>query len=213
AHLGDDDGVGPGLGDGPQVVVVPGRADPVGPDRQLLRPVLARVHRCADPVPGLRLGVGGDGVLEVEDQRVGGDRLGLLQRPLVGAGHVEDGAAGAVGLVGHRDQPSAVSKPYRFASSGSRAARRSASSSITRHCFTEASSSIFPWSITAPVPSPMASTTSLAWATSAGSGENTRLAMSIWTGWRLQAPTQPSRYALRNWSSQATVSLMSPKGP
>ena len=49
----------------------------------------------ADPVAGLGLGVGGDGVLEVEDERVGGEALGLLEGPLVGAGHVEDGAAGA----------------------------------------------------------------------------------------------------------------------
>jgi hypothetical protein len=84
---------------------------------------------------------------------------------------------------------------------------------MTRHCLTEASSSIFPSSMSAPVPSPMAAMTRRAWRTSSGAGENTRRAMSIWTGCRLQAPTQPSRNALRNWSSQATVSLMSPKGP
>jgi hypothetical protein len=44
-------------------------------------------------------------------------------------------------------------------------------------------------------------------------GLKTFLAMSICTGCRLQAPTQPSRKALRNWSSQATTSLMSPNGP
>ena len=49
--------------------------------------------------------------------------------------------------------------------------------------------------------------------TSSTGGLNTFLAMSICTGWRLQAPTQPSRNAARNWSSQASVSLMSPKGP
>ena len=84
---------------------------------------------------------------------------------------------------------------------------------MTLHCLTEASSSILPSSMMAPVPSPMASMTRWAWATSAGSGLNTRLAMSICAGCRLQAPTQPSRKALRNWSSQATTSLMSPNGP
>ena len=84
---------------------------------------------------------------------------------------------------------------------------------MTWHCLTVASSSIFPSIITAPVPSPISAMTCWAWATSAGSGENTLRAMSICTGCRLQAPTQPSRNALRNWSSQATTSLMSPNGP
>ena len=48
----------------------------------------------AHPVAGLGLGVGGDGVLEIEDQGVGREALGLLEGALVGAGHVEDGAAG-----------------------------------------------------------------------------------------------------------------------
>ena len=52
------------------------------------------------------------------------------------------------------------------------------------HCFTEASSSIFPSSSTAPVPSPIAATTRRAWATSSGGGLNTRLAISICAGWR-----------------------------
>ena len=58
------------------------------------RAVAAGGRRLAHPVAGLGLGVGGDGVLEVEDQGVGGQALGLLQRPLVGARHVEDRAAG-----------------------------------------------------------------------------------------------------------------------
>ena len=61
-----------------------------------------------------------------------------------------------------------------------------ASSTITWHCLTMASSSILPSSMIAPVPSPIASMTRWAWATSAGSGQNTRLAMSIWLG--VQAP-------------------------
>jgi hypothetical protein len=38
----------------------------------------------------------------------------------------------------------------------------------------------------------------LAKQTSSGSGENTRLAMSIWPGCSDQAPAQPMRKALRN---------------
>ena len=86
---------GPACGGGGDVVVVPLRADAVDPDRQLAVAVLARRDGGAHAVAGLGLGVGGDGVLEVEDQRVGVDALGLLERALVGAGHVEDGAAGA----------------------------------------------------------------------------------------------------------------------
>ncbi len=59
---------------------------------------------------------------------------------------------------------------YCFFSSGSIAASCSASSTITRHCLSEASSSILPSSITAPVPSPIASTTRRAWATSSATG-------------------------------------------
>ena len=49
--------------------------------------------------------------------------------------------------------------------------------------------------------------------TSSGGGEKTVLAMSICTGWRDQAPTQPIRKAERNCVSQPAVSLMSPNGP
>ena len=102
---------------------------------------------------------------------------------------------------------------YCVFSSGSIAASSSARATITWHCFTEASSSILPSIITAPVPSPIAAITRRACATSSTLGEKTRFAIVICAGCRLQAPTQPRRNALRNWSSQATVSLMSPNGP
>ena len=69
----------------------------VDPDGELAVAVLARGDGGADPVAGLGLGVGGDGVLEVEDDGVGGEALGLLERPLVGARHVEHRAAGPEG--------------------------------------------------------------------------------------------------------------------
>ena len=96
---------------------------------------------------------------------------------------------------------------------GSIFASSSASATITRHCLREASSSILPSSITAPVPSPIAATTRRACVTSSTLGEKTRLAISICLGCSDHVPTQPSRKALRNWSSQATMSAMSPKGP
>ena len=55
--------------------------------------------------------------------------------------------------------------------------------------------------------------TFLANLTSSGSGEKTFLAISIWTGCSDQVPTQPMRYAARNWASQPSTSLMSPNGP
>ena len=59
------------------------------------RAVAARLHGGADLLARRGLGVGRDRVLEVEDQRVGGKRLGLLERAGVGAGHVEHAAARA----------------------------------------------------------------------------------------------------------------------
>ena len=59
----------------------------------------------------------------------------------------------------------------------------------------------------------MASSTRLAKATSFGSGENTRLAISIWVGCNDHAPAQPSRKAFRNCDSQAAASEKSPNGP
>ena len=50
---------------------------------------------------------------------------------------------------------------------------------MTRHCLRLASSSIFPSSITAPVPSPMAALTRRAWATSSALGLNTQQLIMI----------------------------------
>ena len=66
-------------------------------------------------------------------------------------------------VVAHDGEPVAP-RPAR--GRGRRAA--SASSTTTLHCLTEASSSILPSSSTAPVPSPIASITRRAWATSSG---------------------------------------------
>ncbi len=84
---------------------------------------------------------------------------------------------------------------------------------ITLACFQVASSCILPSSITAPVPSGIASRIRRAKATSAVSGAKTLLAMATWLGCRVQAPAQPIRKALRNWTSQAAASEKSPNGP
>ena len=103
--------------------------------------------------------------------------------------------------------------PYCSASSGSFRASISARSTMTRHCFHVASSCILPSIMWTPAPSGIASMTFLANATSAGSGEKTLRATSICAGCSDQAPTQPIRYAARNWASQPSRSRMSPNGP
>ena len=76
---------------------------------------------------------------------------------------------------------------------------------MTLHCFHVASSCILPSSMCTPRPSGIASSTRRAKRTSSGSGEKTRLAISIWRGCSDQAPTQPSRNAARNCASQPAV--------
>ena len=73
----------------------PLRVEPVAADRQLAPSVFARRRRSTGGGAGSLLGVGGDGILEVEDDGIGRERLGLLQCPLVGGGHVQRRSAGA----------------------------------------------------------------------------------------------------------------------
>ncbi len=69
---------------------------------------------------------------------------------------------------------------------------------MTCACLNVASSCILPSSITVPVPSPMASMIRFAVLTSSTGGLNSRLAMSIWLGCSVQAPTQPIKKAALN---------------
>jgi hypothetical protein len=86
ADLGYHDGGRAGLGGGGDVGRVPLGVEPVHPDGDLLGAVVTRRGRRAHPLAGFGLGVGSHGVLEVEDQGIGVDALGLLERPLVGIG-------------------------------------------------------------------------------------------------------------------------------
>src|SRR5215467_2145672 len=92
---------------------------------------------------------------------------------------------------------------YNAAIAGSLAATSCARSTTTLACFQVASSCILPSIMTAPLPSGMAARIFFANATSAGSGEKTRLAISTWVGCNDQAPAQPIRNELRNCASQA----------
>ena len=101
-HLGHQHGGGAGGGRSGEIVGMPLRADAVDTDDEFLGPVLTGAHRGAHTVAGLGLGVGGHGILEIEDERVGGDALCFLEGTLVGAGHVEHRATGTQ-VGSHRD--------------------------------------------------------------------------------------------------------------
>ena len=87
---------GPGLGRGAEVGLVPLGLGAVHPDGELTMAVLPRGDRGSDLVPRSLLHVGSDGVLGVEDDGVARQALGLLERLVVGARHVEGRAAGSV---------------------------------------------------------------------------------------------------------------------
>ncbi len=97
ANLGNHDAVRHGLGGGREVVGVPGRVDGVNADEHLARTEAAGLDRVRHLLAGGLLGVGRDRILEIEDDAVGGKRLGLLQRTGIGARHIEHAAAGANG--------------------------------------------------------------------------------------------------------------------
>ena len=96
--LGHQDRIGAGLGDRRDVGLAPRRAEPVAADGDLALAVGAALGRQHDVGARGFLGLGRHGVLEIEDQRVGRQGPGLLQRARVGARHIEDAAARTDGL-------------------------------------------------------------------------------------------------------------------
>jgi hypothetical protein len=96
--LGHQDRVGTRLGDRLDVGLAPRCAEPVAADGDLALAVGAALGRQHDVGARGFLGLGRHGVLEVEDQRIGRQGPGLLQRACVGARHIEDAAARADGL-------------------------------------------------------------------------------------------------------------------
>ena len=80
---------------GDEIVLSPGRVRPIDPDDDLTFAKAARAHGLDDLFAGGDFLVGGDGILKIEDQRVGGQRLGFRQGLGVGAGHVEDASTRA----------------------------------------------------------------------------------------------------------------------
>ncbi len=75
------------------VVARPGRACAIHPDHDLAASVSARRNRGHHLIAGHDLGIGRYGILQIHDEHVGVQRTGLLQRPRIGTGHVQRGAA------------------------------------------------------------------------------------------------------------------------
>ena len=85
---------------GGEIGLAPGGRKPVDADDHLALAEAARGDRIDNLLPRDLLGVGRDGIFEVEDHRVGGNVARLLHRPGVGAGHVEHRTARPDGLHG-----------------------------------------------------------------------------------------------------------------
>mmetsp|Transcript_41802 Transcript_41802/g.104518 ORF Transcript_41802/g.104518 Transcript_41802/m.104518 type:complete len:235 (-) Transcript_41802:135-839(-) len=79
-HLGQHDGTGHRRADDLQVLAVPLCVGPVEPHNHLLVRTKPRPHRRRRRLPCHRLGVWGDGVLQIDRYDVGADALALLQR-------------------------------------------------------------------------------------------------------------------------------------
>src|SRR5262249_62143742 len=82
-----------GMHSGSDVRGEPGRVDAVDANEKLALAETARLDGLRDLRARRFLGVGSDGVLEIEDETVGGERLCLLERAQVRTGHVQHAAA------------------------------------------------------------------------------------------------------------------------
>ena len=102
--LGQEHAIDRHLGRGDEVGVAPGARQRIDAQQRLALAIATLAQRGGDGVARARLGVGRDGILEIEDQRIGRQRARLLQRARVGAGHIEHRAARAGGG-GHRHHP------------------------------------------------------------------------------------------------------------
>src|SRR6195256_4367780 len=96
--LRHQDRIGARGGDGLDVSGTPFRRQPVATDGDLALAVGLVLRSQRDIGAGGFLGVGSDGVLEVEDQRVGRQAPRLLECARVGARHIKNAAARANGL-------------------------------------------------------------------------------------------------------------------
>jgi hypothetical protein len=135
----------------------------VAADGQFPRAVLARRRSCRAFARAASLASGATASSRSKMIASAADRLGLLQRPLVGAGMYSTERRGRRSLISPSE--SVLQNPPRRVRGRGRRARGQLHDHLA--LLHEASSSILPSSMIAPVPSPIASITRWAWATSA----------------------------------------------
>jgi hypothetical protein len=124
-NLGNQDAVRLRLAGHADVVDPPGRIERVDADQHLALAKTPGGDRLGDLLAGDGLGVGGNGILQIEDNTVGGQRAGLLQRPCIRSRHEQQAAARAdhrhspaglglrrCPLFGHRGRNHASALPY-----------------------------------------------------------------------------------------------------
>ena len=99
-NLGHQDAVGLGLGRGGEIVEPPLGVQRIDAHDHFARAKAAGRDDVRDLPAGGRLGIGRDRVLQIEDHRVAGQGLRLLQRARIGTGHVKHAAARTGGHVG-----------------------------------------------------------------------------------------------------------------
>ncbi len=87
------DGIGRRFGSRKQIVRTPRRFKRVWPNDQLAPAISTVLDHTADFFPRLVLGFRRNRILQVEDQRICSDRLGLFQSPVIGPRHVKNTAA------------------------------------------------------------------------------------------------------------------------
>ena len=96
-NLGHQDCIGCGSNGCFEIGPAPGRRQPIDPDRHLALAETLGLHGFADLAARNILGIGGHGILQVEDQGIGRQGAGLFECTRIGAGHVENRTAGTDG--------------------------------------------------------------------------------------------------------------------
>ncbi len=84
-------------GGGDQIVLRPGGGWAVDAQQDLAAAITALLERGEHLGASRLLGIGRDRVLEIEDQPVGGQGAGLVERARVGSRHIENGTTRANG--------------------------------------------------------------------------------------------------------------------
>ena len=102
--LGQQQGIGARFRRHGDVFITPFGGEGIDANDDFAQAETAGGHRFANLLAGEFLGIRGDGVLQVEDQAVGGQGAGFVQGAGVGARHIQHAATGTRGF-GHRYSP------------------------------------------------------------------------------------------------------------